>query len=85
MYSPKISEKLIPKLYLIKQQLNKPMTKVVDDIIEQHIETYYEDLNRSYEEAVCESCLKQIEVDDNQTEAFCESCEANVFVKRRNI
>ena len=34
MYSPKISEDLIPLLYRIKQaQDGKPMTKIVDEIL----------------------------------------------------
>ena len=33
MYSPKISSDLIPVLYRLAQGKNRPMTKVVDDIL----------------------------------------------------
>ena len=33
MYSPKISSDLIPVLYRLAQTKNRPMTKVVDDIL----------------------------------------------------
>lgn len=41
MYSPKISEELIPDLYRLGKAKKKPMTKVVNEIIRdylQHIE-----------------------------------------------
>ena len=50
MYSPKISEELVRKLYRIKVQLKRPMTKVVDEMIEREIETYYKEIERSNEE-----------------------------------
>ena len=37
LYSPKISEDLIPKLYRISKSINQPMTKVVDKIIREYI------------------------------------------------
>ena len=40
MYSPKISEDLIPELYLISKNLEQPMTKVVDEIIRNYIHIY---------------------------------------------
>ena len=33
MYSPKISEDLVPLLYQIRKTLGKPMTAVVDDFL----------------------------------------------------
>jgi len=38
MYSPKIQEDLIPKLYQLKEKTGKPMTKIVDDLLRQEIE-----------------------------------------------
>ena len=37
MYSPKISKDLIPELYKISKEIEKPMTKVVDDILRNYI------------------------------------------------
>ena len=33
MYSPKIAEDLIPRLYRLKLRLGKPMTQLVDQIL----------------------------------------------------
>ncbi|MDD5773244.1 MAG: JAB domain-containing protein [bacterium] len=33
MYSPKISEELIPELYRLSKEKGKPMTKVIDEIV----------------------------------------------------
>ena len=40
MYSPKISKDLIPDLYKISKEIEKPMTKVVDDILRNYILIY---------------------------------------------
>jgi len=40
MYSPKISENLIPELYRISKEIEKPMTKVVDEILRNYIYIY---------------------------------------------
>jgi len=37
MYSPKISEDLIPFLFDLAQQEGKPMTKLVDDILRKYL------------------------------------------------
>lgn len=37
MYSPKINESLVPKLYLLAKSLKKPMTAVVNEIIEREL------------------------------------------------
>ena len=46
MYSPKISEDLIPELYKVSKEVNKPMTKVVNDILKNYITIYkkYQDI-----------------------------------------
>ena len=36
MYSPKISEHLIPALYQEARKQGKPMTTIVNDILEEH-------------------------------------------------
>ncbi len=38
MYSPKISEELVPALYWIAKEEKKPMTRLVNDIIRTAIE-----------------------------------------------
>jgi hypothetical protein len=40
MYSPKISEDLIPVLYRIKKNEGIPMTKIVDKFIRESISKY---------------------------------------------
>lgn len=37
MYSPKINEEFIPKLYKLAKAEGKPMTKLVNEIIQKHI------------------------------------------------
>jgi predicted DNA-binding protein len=37
MYTPKIKEKLIRRLYRIKQEEKRPMTKIVNEIIETYL------------------------------------------------
>lgn len=40
MYSPKISEDLIPELYQMSRMLMQPMTKTVDDILRNYLNIY---------------------------------------------
>lgn len=37
MYSPKISQELIPKLYQLSKAYKKPMTKVIDEILREYL------------------------------------------------
>lgn len=37
MYSPKINEEFIPKLYKLARAEGRPMTKLVNEIIQKHI------------------------------------------------
>ena len=51
MYSPKIREELIPVLYKIGKLENKPMTRVVDELLRYAIENreeYKSILDRKY-------------------------------------
>ena len=57
MYSPKIDEKLIPKLYRLAKSRNKPMTKIVNEIIAAHLEGI-KPLDVQIEESSFESLLK---------------------------
>lgn len=40
MYSPKIKESLIPRLYAIAKVHKKPMTEIVNDMLEKEIGKY---------------------------------------------
>lgn len=40
MYSPKIKDDLIPDLYYLSKQFEKPMTEVVDEILRSYISIY---------------------------------------------
>jgi hypothetical protein len=46
VYSPKISENLIPVLYKIGKEEGKPMTKIVDKILREGLEKYNAKLQR---------------------------------------
>ena len=79
MYSPKISEILIPRLYRRARREEKFMTELVDEIIRENMEDYYE-RRTSGKVSVCGSCMMRIEVDEDQDEVFCEQCGSVVFV-----
>ena len=71
VYSPKIREDLIPYLYQRAKNENKPMTRVVNDILSaEMIKPYY-----------CQSCNNSIEVDEGSKDGYCEKCDCLVFIK----
>ena len=37
-YSPKVKEEFVRKLYLLKQQNKKPMTRMVNEAVEDYLE-----------------------------------------------
>jgi len=47
MYSPKISEELIPYLYQEAKKKREPMTSLVNKIIKKHIKKYKITCNKS--------------------------------------
>jgi len=49
MYSPKISEKHIPVLYELSQALRQPMTKLVNQAVENFLKEHKQHLNRKEE------------------------------------
>ena len=71
MYSPKISEQLIPILYKRAKDEGKPMTRLVNEILEA-------DLYKTY---FCSNCNAPIEAEAGTKEAFCEYCQSPVFLK----
>ena len=42
MYSPKISQDLVPELYCISRDLKQPMTKTVNEILRNYVSIYKE-------------------------------------------
>jgi hypothetical protein len=51
MYSPKISEEFIPRLYRMGKAMNKPMTKVVDEIMRTYFDSMDEDKDPAWDES----------------------------------
>ncbi len=49
MYSPKISEDLIPMLYRLARRVGKPMTKLVDDLLRPQVVITYAVLTQTIE------------------------------------
>lgn len=49
MYSPKISEDLIPQLYQLARRVGKPMTKLVDDFLRPQVVSTHALLNQTTE------------------------------------
>lgn len=61
MYSPKIREDLIPVLYRIGKEEQKPMTKVVDEILRGYL-AIKEQYTQSGHEAVLEKLVLDQEI-----------------------
>lgn len=51
MYSPKIREDLIPRLYRMGKAMNKPMTKVVDEILRSYFDSMDEETNPAWDKS----------------------------------
>jgi hypothetical protein len=73
MYSPRIKEELIPFLYREAKYRGKPMTHIVNDVIEKYFIT-----------VKCSKCLAVIELDAPSETAYCDYCESEVFVLKGN-
>lgn len=60
MYSPKISEDLIPELYKISKQMDEPMTKVVNEVLKSYVYFYkkFDDTSLNEIHNVLENLLK---------------------------
>ena len=56
MYSPKINESLIPKLYHLKQIINKPMTVMVNEAIVQYLQSQRKEKKNGQERTQKDSC-----------------------------
>ncbi len=44
MYSPKLSEQLVRELYLLKQQVKKPMTQLINIAVKEYLEKQNKEL-----------------------------------------
>jgi DNA-directed RNA polymerase subunit RPC12/RpoP len=71
MYSPRINEKHIPVLYRRAKDKGIPMTRLVNEILEDNL----------YDKFHCHSCHKEVEAEKGSHTAYCESCECEVFIK----
>lgn len=71
MYSPKIREDLIPIIYRRAKLEDKPMTAVVNEILEGHL------IKR------CQNCNAEIMVLKEDKTAYCEYCETEVFLREK--
>lgn len=58
MYSPKISEELIPILYRIAKALKKPMTGVVNELIRESLPEYEAEHLHGTKLMLCPLCSK---------------------------
>lgn len=85
MYSPKIDEKLIPKLYKIAKLKRQPMTKTVNEILtselskikvnHQRIDSVVLKINpgkRFRDDGLCPECFAEIEHQENIS--TCDLC-----------
>ena len=70
MYSPKIKEQLIPLIYNMAKREHKPMTAVVNEILEESLYKIY----------YCRNCNNQIEADKGTKTAYCEHCQSEVYL-----
>ena len=52
MYSPSLSEKATRTIYRLKQAWKKPMTEIIDEMIQQS-------LKQIDSKAVCEACIAE--------------------------
>lgn len=68
MYSPKIDEKLIPALYKLRKRLQRPMTRLVNAMIQgslmryqingQHMETNISNPSNDRDMVLCPVCMQ---------------------------
>lgn len=76
MYSPKIKEDLIPILYRLASEKDKPMTRVLDEILRKVLVQYEQQKEVPY----CVSCYSKVETEGRQVTAYCKLCRSETFV-----
>jgi DNA-directed RNA polymerase subunit RPC12/RpoP len=70
MYSPKIKEQLIPVIYNRARREHKPMTAIINELIEESLYKIY----------YCRNCNNQIEAEKGTKEAYCDHCQSEVYL-----
>lgn len=73
MYSPKINEEFIPYLYKEAKKKGSPMTKLVNDVVENYLL-----------KVKCKNCLSEINLEAPSDTAYCSFCDCIVFIERVN-
>lgn len=76
MYSPKIKSDLIPILYRLSKEKEKPMTRIVDDLLRPELVRYEEQKEIPH----CVSCYSRLEISSRSVTAFCKLCRSETFV-----
>lgn len=76
MYSPKIKDDLIPILYRLANEKDKPMTRVVDEILRKELVEYEQKKEIPY----CVSCYSKLDLSSRQVTAYCSLCRSETFV-----
>jgi hypothetical protein len=76
VYSPKIKEDLIPILYRLANEKDKPMTRVVDEILRKELVVY----EQQKEVPHCVSCYSKLDLDSRKVTAYCKLCRSETFV-----
>lgn len=76
MYSPKIKTDLIPILYCLAKEKEKPMTHIVDEIIRPALVKYEQQKAIPY----CVNCYSEVETKGKEITAYCEQCKSERFV-----
>lgn len=75
VYSPKISEELIPVLYRRAKSEHRPMTRVVNEILTDYLLVPF----------YCQSCNNQIMAEPESETAYCNKCESDVFLRTTSL
>ena len=70
MYSPKIKKEYIPTLYRLSKSKGKPMTVVVNEVIEDYIKSVR-----------CSKCQMPADIDEKVETMYCPYCECEVFTE----
>lgn len=76
MYSPKIKTDLVPILFKLAQEKDKPMTSIVDEILRPVLVGYEEQKEIPY----CISCYSRLWLEERSVTAYCDLCKSEVFV-----
>lgn len=76
MYSPKIKTDLVPILFKMAQEQDKPMTSIVDEILRPVLVGYEEQKEIPY----CISCYSRLSLDKRSVTAYCNLCKSETFV-----